>query len=1018
MLNHNLNNLFEQAVADNSEWLDHVESYSRIGDLAMKVNAPGNDVFVSKDVAIERQRLHAALDEYEKVAQDIARDISTLNESTRTRFVEAHARVDEHMNAMARQAEETFTSIEQGREDVAATQMAVMDRIYSELLTAMRALNKAARLELHQSIIDQSDTAHSQRYLEIALAAAAVLMVGGAVLYGHHILREIRAAEHDREARNNQLEALNQELTFQRDALDQAAIVSATDAMGRITYVNDNFTAISGYTREELLGNNHRMINSGAHSKLFWKEMFEAMSRKGIWHGVICNRAKDGSLYWVKSTNVAFRDDKGRIDRYMSIRIDITEQIRLENALREAKGEAENASKAKTEFLAHMSHEIRTPLNGVAGMLDLIAHDSLNEQQQRYLEIAQNSATNLSTVINDILDYSRIEEGKLTVASNEFNLLETVETIVQTQALRAQEKGLEITCRLDTGFPEVVRGDVDRVRQILANLIGNAIKFTSNGSVSVRGELEKNNPIGPMVRFTVTDTGIGIPADKLCKLFQAFTQVDSSRTRKFGGTGLGLVICKRLSELMGGTVGVSSNEGRGSMFWFTVQFESPANPVPPRRPDLSMVRLLTVGGTATQRDHVCELVGAWSVRARQAHDLPTALKLIREGAEAKDDYTIAVIDSDSIGADPLQFVHEVCEQVPGTRAKFILLHPISSSVNAQQVEQAGFVGTLHKPLRQSRLLDMVMNIVGKDVLTTNSASSRENSRVSASLAETPLRVLIAEDNEVNQIVTREILADAGHSCRVVGNGQLAVDAVRNDRGSYDVVLMDCQMPILDGLQATREIRRLELAHQFDRQYGRLPIIALTASALRSDQGECMQAGMDAFAMKPINPSELIQVIKNAVQRAQSMKPVQSATPSLEQSARPQAASRPVGSEKHSLPPLILEDFADHCLGDKSLAAQMLDSFEQQLPREMQEIEQWVADGDAIQVAAVAHALKSAAWATSATCVEAIAGNIETYARQRDIDALASAMNELRTEVDRFMAYLPTARTAISTWEAD
>jgi len=947
----------------------------------------------------------------------------------------------------------------------------------------------------------------------------------------------------------------NTELMFQRAALDHAAIVSETDAQGRITYANDNFCAISGYTREELLGQDHRLLNSATHPELFWKEMFATLARGGVWRRVVCNRAKDGHLYWVRSTVVVFRDAEGKIARYVSIRTDVTPEVhasraavRLEqfalatvNALtahvsildengaimavndswkeygernggkvkptcvgvnyldvcdraagkqseeagvvaqgirdviRGAKPEfsvqypchapgeqrwftvrvtrmagdgpvrvvvahenitevrmaserlkeqaqdlrlarelAEAANKAKGEFLATMSHEIRTPLNGVVGMIELVGGSTLSEQQKRYLDLAKTSAASLTTVINDILDFSKMEAGKLELCPAEFDLQSSVEDAVQMQAPRVEQKGLEITCCVERALPRRLRGDPDRLRQVLINLIGNAIKFTKQGSIVVRVVLEEQRKGGPLVRFTISDTGIGICDEKKGRLFQAFSQADSSTTRKYGGTGLGLAICKRIAELMNGSIGVVSEEGQGSTFWFTAQFEAVA-PEPTLHRDLLNLRMLIVGGSPSQRDLLCTQFADWRARAEEAEDAEQALAMLTEAATAGDQFAVAVVDSELHDGGPFDLAAAVRRLRTLDATALLLQHSLSSLIDSERAKAAGFADTFTKPTRQSQLLDTIMNAIGRsrgvadEELPGGSQVAPPAGGPAAAAGRR--RVLVADDNEINQIVTREILLRAGFECHVVGNGKLAAEAIQAEGASFDLVLMDCQMPEMDGFEATREIRRQEQG-AFPAGH-RLPIIALTANAMKGDRELCLAAGMDAYATKPINPAELLRTIEQVLQaqcatkQAAQEKPM-SSTPSQASSNADHGPSPVLVA-----PPLLLAELSERCMGNTAIATLLLEKFETQLRSNLLVIKERAEAGDAAEVARTAHALKGAAGAVAASALRTLAAEAESQARQEHLDALTSTLSALRAEVERCLAYLPAARALLS-----
>ncbi|MCP4409214.1 MAG: response regulator [Gammaproteobacteria bacterium] len=397
----------------------------------------------------------------------------------------------------------------------------------------------------------------------------------------NHMLATRRIHEMALEQSNQQAQKALADLAEQRFALDQHAIVVTTDVRGTITFANDRFMQISGYSCKELLGQNHRLLNSGHHDKEFFRDMYRTIASGKVWHGEICNRAKDGHLYWMSSTITPFKGRDGKPQSYIAIRTDITKRKQAELALKEAKLGAESANRAKSEFLANMSHEIRTPMNGVIGMTNLLLDSRLNQEQQNYTKIINRSAQSLLIIINDILDFSKIEAGRLELELLDFDLNALLEELAGSLVFGARDKGLELIFPANSMPDCWCRGDPGRIRQILTNLVGNAIKFTERGEVVVRYESSAERDGRSLPRFSVTDTGIGLSAEQQRKLFQKFTQADNSTTRKFGGTGLGLSISKKLVELMGGEIGVESELGKGATFWFTLDL-APAQ-IPPRR---------------------------------------------------------------------------------------------------------------------------------------------------------------------------------------------------------------------------------------------------------------------------------------------------------------------------------------------------------------------------------------------------------------------------------------------------
>ncbi|MEO8028121.1 MAG: PAS domain S-box protein [Bryobacteraceae bacterium] len=798
-------------------------------------------------------------------------------------------------------------------------------------------------------------------------------------------------------------QAASRELQFRQYSIDQAAIVAETDPAGRITYVNQKFCQISGYSEAELLGQNHRILNSGLHPRSFFEEMYATIRVGKVWRGEIRNRAKDGRLYWVETTVIPSTDANGKVIKYTAIRFDITDRkeaeekeraasewntailasagfaivatspdgiIRTFNAAAEqmlgyradelvgkhtpeifhersevaaravqfsqelgmrmepgfevfvakarlhlpnehewtyvrkdgstlpvllsvsasrdregkvtgflgvaadimvrklaevqvdrARKEAENSVRAKSDFLANMSHEIRTPMNGVIGMTGLLLDTPLSDTQRDYAETVRRSAESLLGLINDILDFSKIEAGKLDIETIDFDPRVAVEEAVELLAAGAASKGLELICEVDAAVPERAAGDPGRVRQILLNLLSNAIKFTAHGEVVVRVAAAQGDEQSMILRCAVTDTGPGISEEAGSKLFQPFQQVDSSITRRFGGTGLGLAICAQLAERMGGTVGVESSPGKGSTFWFTVRLETRPNSPRIRTTDsaLAGVRVLIVDDNATNRNLLLAMTAGWAMRADAADSPSKALALAAAAVAHGQPYRVSLLDYMMPDMDGLALAREL-RALAGERSLGQVL--LSSAPERSRVAgdvAAGIDAYLAKPIRRAaleRCLHALLVRPELEISLPNPAAVRGPHLVPRDDAQRKCRVLVAEDNAVNQKIVLRLLEKAGHRADVVGDGREAVEAL--SRMPYDVVLMDCQMPEMDGFAATREIRRLQREGRFA---GRLPIIAMTASAMAGDRERCLEAGMDDYISKPIRPEQLAGVVE-------------------------------------------------------------------------------------------------------------------------------------------------------------
>jgi len=678
-----------------------------------------------------------------------------------------------------------------------------------------------------------------------------------------------------------------------------------------------------------------------------------------------------------------------------TLQLQVEERTR---SLEEALKVAEAADKAKSMFLANMSHEIRTPLNGVVGMVDLLRGTRLDEQQQRFTHVARSSADALLSVINDILDFSKIEAGRIELESSEFDLSTVVEDLAETASVIAARKNIEVSCFIAPAVPDKVVGDGARLGQILTNLTNNAIKFTESGQVVIRVTLLEQNAEDAVVKFTVTDNGIGIPPDRLDRLFQSFSQVDASTTRKYGGTGLGLAISKRLVEMMGGTIGVESEPGRGSTFWFTVRFPKSKAPAVAKVAegklrDARRARILVVDDNAVNREIVCQQLAEWNIEVRTTSDGPTALAMMRQATAAERPFDLAILDwhmPDMNGID-LAKCMRASDEFSDTR--LIMLTSIDDKIQADELKALGLSGYLIKPVRRARLLNVIADVIGLD----ESAGAPE--------AETPAdmpvdpasppsvreraTVLVAEDNDVNQIVAAEILKNAGYACELVPNGVAAVAAVAVN--NYDVILMDCQMPEMDGFEATKAIRarEAELAVQTGSPI-HTPIIALTANAIKGDREVCLAAGMDGYVTKPINPAKLIEAIESV----------------LPKRSEPSMASYPPAADVGADDPLHVPSLLDRCMGNVDFLNRLLDKFRNRVGSEVERLSQAVQAQNAQEMAQVAHSLKGAAANVSAINLARIALELEQLGAGSDWETASACLTKLREEVDRCIRYVP------------
>lgn len=768
------------------------------------------------------------------------------------------------------------------------------------------------------------------------------------------------------------------------DACPSAACVaSASD--GKILAVNERFQIVAGCADES------RKAQSDWHLDLRTNDESADQLRTRICQtGSIANldawlRVSGNVTERPVLANVAFveRKDGGLLVAYVRQ----ADEIRaVEQALSSARDAAVESARLKSEFLANVSHEIRTPLNGIIGMTQLLRDTKLGSLQRNFTDTIRLSADNLLHLINEILDFSKLEAGKLVVESAPFDLMGTVEATLDLLAERAHSKGLELTYHVHESVPTRLVGDAARLRQVLTNLISNAIKFTDQGEVALEITAEPADDGAAALKFEVVDTGIGIPEEAVPGLFQMFHQVDSSTSRRFGGTGLGLAICRQLVEVMRGTIGVASRLGYGSRFWFRLPFEQQpasarAGSEPPQK--LRGMRVLLLEANATNARNLKSMLERLQIAVRHVTTGQDALAALRTAVREDEPVSLAILDADTPGMDGMTLARAIKADQAITRTRILMLTTMTHQVDTSLLHSTNVGACLIKPLKLSRLADYLVASVSEGAPRPPSSFSTVSESEVPDLPESPvsgraLRIMIAEDNPINQKVARGLLQRFGHSSEVVDSGKKLLQAV--ELAPYDLIFMDCQLPEMDGLQATRELRKREASTPNGR---RAYIVAMTADAVAGARDRCLEAGMDAYLCKPIRLDELQSVLRRAAEfvnlhagRSPKRPPAGLIDPQVMETLR---LLRIPGQPDPV--PLLIGEFLD--------AAQ----------NRLQEIQAALMNHDAQTIEYAAHSLRGSAAGIGALLLAELAAELEESAKQGYMHRAAELLSQMETEFE-------------------
>lgn len=789
------------------------------------------------------------------------------------------------------------------------------------------------------------------------------------------------------ERKNNELELTREKQYFESLVENSPVAIVVLNNEEKIVSINPAFEQLYGYKKHEADGVLLDTLITTEETRQEATQYTQIVMKEAI-HRIGKRRRKDGTLVDVEIFGVPVIVN-GEKSGALAMYHDISKLVR-------ARHEAEEASRAKSEFLANMSHEIRTPMNGVIGMIELALDTQLTSEQRDYLQISLQSAEALLTLLNDILDFSKIEAKKIELENINFNLRSTVEDVAYMLAKRAQDKGLEMACLIHPDLDTDLRGDPSRVRQILVNLVGNALKFTHQGEIVVRAEPLSQTEAEAVIRFSVQDTGIGIPPERQASIFERFTQADGSTTRKYGGTGLGLTISKQLVEAMGGKIGVESTPGVGSTFWFTIKFEKQpltkargTAPLDLRPVDLKGLRVLGVDDNATNRMILSKMVEGFGCRADMVPSGAKALEAFQNAHRSGDPYRIVLLDMQMPGMDGEQVAQAIVSNKAYREAKIIILTSIGHRGDAARLEALGCSGYLLKPVKQHMLYEALVAVLGVKEEERPKLITRH---LLAEQKRAGLRILLAEDNPINQKLAVILLQKAGYVVDTADNGRQAIEQLK--QAPYNAVLMDVQMPELDGFEATQQIRKSEKEGQH------IPIIAMTAHALKGDRERCLAAGMDDYVSKPLEPQFLLSVLERWIRSAEETEPALTFELPKEKSSA-DATSAPPLDEK----PLDLDSALHRFENDRAFFTEMCREFISNLSTRLDELRAALKASDAGALGRLAHNLKGVSANFSAGPLSDLAMGLEMCGKNEDLSDAPVLLEKLEAEAQRLKEFL-------------
>lgn len=749
------------------------------------------------------------------------------------------------------------------------------------------------------------------------------------------------------------------------------------DPDGVFEYVNQKFCEITGYSREEIIGKNKKILRSGKHSDSFYKAMWQLLDNGHEWHGVLCSKKKDGTFFWEQSSYSPIFNDKGDIINYVAVKEDITEKREGERQLKEALVRAKEATRAKSEFLANMSHEIRTPMNAIIGLSHIVLQTDLTREQKRHLNLIEISAKDLLAIINDILDLSKIESGKLTLETISFNIYEMLDNVIAAHALKLDEKNIELFVETDPDIPKTLTGDPVRVAQVFNNLLSNSAKFTRQGEVLVSLRITDKDAGTITLECAVADTGIGISPEQAHGLFEKFSQADTSTTRKFGGTGLGLSICRELVEMMDGTISLESELGAGAKFTFTVTlgYETSADdtvetPLVPHW--FKNLNVLLIARNDNVRAHVKSLLERFQCPVtKEAADYPSAVK---PAGFFHHDVDIIVADFASLAADHAQQLLGARKTKDGRKIPLVMLCTLKSLHECEtRALNCGRVGIVKKPVAPSDLYNCILDVFDNRALRIQQRARTDKVSSSDMDAIAGASILLVEDNQINLEVARELLKKTRARVDIALNGREALETIQQKH--FDLVLMDIQMPEMDGITAAIRIRQLPGPGK------EIPIVAMTAHAMVGDRKKSLNAGMNDHITKPIEPDKLYAcLIKWLGHRQGRLPDTMAAEPEPPPTETAAADSREF---KIPIQDINVDRGLSHVSGNRQLFLRLVEDFYRRNKGFAAQFEQALAGGETEQARILVHTLKGLAGTLGAQKLQKEAMALEKTVKEND-----------------------------------